>query len=272
VTDEERDSDGVDALFVVDGPRLVPTGYTRGPWSPESLHGGPVAAAVVRATERTAATDDRLRMTRLTLELLRPVGLAPFTVTASVVRPGRKVQVVDAVVEQSGVQVAWGRVLRIRVDPSVVVPEPRTPEIGAPDPVAAGVAAPSRVQGYRAFHNAGVEIRYVAGHLDRSGPATAWFRLRVPVVAGEEPSPGQRAVAVADFGNGISSELDMTTSVFVNPDLTVHLLRPPAGEWIALDARTRFGPPGTGLAESALWDESGRIGRALQSLYVESER
>jgi len=230
VTDEERDSDGVDALFVVDGPRLVPTGYTRGPWSPESLHGGPVAAAVVRATERTAATDDRLRMTRLTLELLRPVGLAPFTVTASVVRPGRKVQVVDAVVEQSG------------------------------------------VQGYRAFHNAGVEIRYVAGHLDRPGPATAWFRLRVPVVAGEEPSPGQRAVAVADFGNGISSELDMTTSVFVNPDLTVHLLRPPAGEWIALDARTRFGPPGTGLAESALWDESGRIGRALQSLYVESER
>jgi hypothetical protein len=211
-------------------------------------------------------------MTRLTLELLRPVGLAPLTVSASLVRPGRKVQVIDAVVEQSGVEVAWGRVLRIRVDPAVVVPELQTPEPGVSAPVSTGVAAPSRIRAYRAFHNEGVEIRYVAGHLDRPGPATAWFRLRVPVVAGEQPSPGQRAVAVADFGNGISSELDMTTSVFVNPDLTVHLLRPPVGEWIALDARTRFGPPGTGLTESALWDEEGRIGRAVQSLYIESER
>ena len=94
----------------------------------------------------------------------------------------------------------------------------------------------------------------------------------MPVVAGEEPSPEQRAVAVADFGNGISSELDFATSIFINPDLTVHLVRPPEGEWVCLDARTRFGPPGTGLAESALWDGRGRIGRSLQSLYVETGR
>ena len=75
-------------------------------------------------------------------------------------------------------------------------------------------------------------------------------------------------VAAADFGNGIGAELDVATSVFINPDLTVHLMRPPEGEWVCLDARTRFGPPGTGLAESALWDTRGRIGRALQGLYI----
>jgi len=264
--------DDVDALFVPDGARLVPTYRARGPWSPDSLHGGPVAAAVVRATERSVPAGDGLRMTRLTLELLRPVSSEALTVTGALVRPGRRVQVVDTVVEQGGVEVAWGRATRIRVDPALVVPVPATPEVPAPDPPSAGAAVPSTLNGYRGFHNAGVEIRYLAGQIDRLGPATAWFRLLVPVVAGEEPSPEQRAAAVSDFGNGISAELAFATSVFINPDLTLHLLRPPEGEWICLDARTRFGSPGTGLAESALWDQRGRIGRALQSLYIEFER
>jgi hypothetical protein len=79
-------------------------------------------------------------------------------------------------------------------------------------------------------------------------------------------------MAVADFGNGVSSELEFGSYLFINPDLTVYLLRDPVGEWVCLDARTRFGPPGTGLAESALWDERGRMGRALQSLFVERVR
>ena len=272
MTGPTHDGDGSDALFVPDGARLVPTYHARGPWSPDSLHGGPVAAAVVRATEQSVPADDALRMTCLTLELLRPVSMEPLTVTGAVVRPGRKVQVVDTIVEQGGVEVAWGRATRIRVDPALVVPVPTTPEDPAPDPPSAGAAVPSTMDGYRGFHNAGVEIRYIAGQLDRLGPATAWFRLLVPVVAGEEPSPEQRAAAVSDFGNGISAELAFAASVFINPDLTLHLLRPPEGEWVCLDARTRFGPPGTGLAESALWDQQGRIGRALQSLYVEPQR
>jgi hypothetical protein len=75
--------------------------------------------------------------------------------------------------------------------------------------------------------------------------------------------------AAADFGNGVSSELDFQTHLFINPDLTVYVHRPPVGEWVCLDARTRFGAPGIGMAESALWDIEGRIGRAAQSLLVE---
>ena len=268
---DNDDHDSPGALFLPDGTSLVPTDLARGPWSTESLHGGPVGAVITRAVEQNVAADDGLRTTRLTIELLRPVGTAPITVRAAVVRPGRKVQVVDAVVEQNGIEVAWGRAVRIRVDPALDVPEPTTPEDPAPDPPSAGVAVPFAASSYRGFHNGAVDIRYVSGRIDRPGPAIAWFRLLVPVVAGEEPSAEQRAVAVSDFGNGIGSELPFATSVFINPDLTVHLLRPPEGEWICLDARTRFGPPGTGLAESALWDERGRIGRALQSLYIETQ-
>ena len=263
---------GEPALFVPDGDSLVPTGLARGPWSPESLHGGPVAAVVTRATERAVPPDDGLQLVRLTLELVRPVGTAPLTVTARVVRPGRKVQVVDTVVTQSGTEVAWGRAVRIRVDHAEVPLEPTVPEDPAPEPPSAGHDVPSGISGYTGFHNGGVDIRYVRGGIDRPGPATAWFRLRVPVVAGEEPTPAQRATAVSDFGNGIGSELDFGSYLFINPDLTVYLHRHPEGEWVCLDARTRFGPLGTGTAESALWDVRGRIGRALQSLYVEVGR
>ncbi len=109
---------------------------------------------------------------------------------------------------------------------------------------------------------------FVPTHRSR-GPATAWFRLRYPVVLGEEPSPWQRAVAAADFGNGVGAELDFGSSRFINPDLTVSIHRPPVGEWVCLSSRTRFGTPGIGATESELWDGHGRIGRAVQNLLVE---
>ncbi len=76
--------------------------------------------------------------------------------------------------------------------------------------------------------------------------------------------------AAADFGNGVAAELDFESSSFINPDLTISVHRPPVGEWICLDARTRFGTPGIGAAESALWDVEGRIGRSVQNLVVEA--
>ena len=115
-----------------------------------------------------------------------------------------------------------------------------------------------------------MEIRFVKGRFDELGASAAWFRLRCPVVAGEEPSPFQRAAAAGDFGNGVSAELDFRTHVFINPDLTVSLTRPPVGEWICLDAADPVRHPrSSGSAASVLWDREGRIGRALQSLLVE---
>jgi len=90
----------------------------------------------------------------------------------------------------------------------------------------------------------------------------------VSLVEGEEVSPLARVAAAGDFGNGISSVLPWGEYVFINPDLTVYLDRIPHGEWICLESRTRVGPEGTGTAESTLYDTHGRIGRAVQSLYV----
>jgi len=59
---------------------------------------------------------------------------------------------------------------------------------------------------------------------------------------------------------------------FVNVDLTVVLPRPPAGEWIGLDAVTLPQPDGTLVADATLHDEDGPIGRGLQTLLVSPRR
>lgn len=263
------------SLFEPVGERWLPTDLARGPWSPDSLHGGPVAALVTRAAER-AGDADGMHVVRLTVELLRPVPVAPLTVSAEVVRPGRKVQDVDIRVADGDRDVAWARAVRIRTRPDAGGPlaEPsrgpvpgRDPE--APPPPERGVATPSLEEGYRAFHNAGAELRFADGRFDGLGPSRVWIRLAVPVVPGEAPSPLQRAAAAADFGNGVSAVLPFTDYTFINPDLTVYLERPPVGEWIGLEASTRLGVAGVALSQSALWDVEGPFGRALQSLVVQ---
>ena len=78
----------------------------------------------------------------------------------------------------------------------------------------------------------------------------------------------QRLAAAGDFGNGISTILPWDEYVFINPDLTLYIERPPAGEWIALEAQTTIAPDGIGTAESVLYDARGRVGRATQALLV----
>ncbi|HEX7746647.1 MAG TPA: hypothetical protein VF462_15470 [Micromonosporaceae bacterium] len=112
-----------------------------------------------------------------------------------------------------------------------------------------------------------MEWRFVEGHFERPGPATVWARQRVPLVAGEEPSALQRLLVLADSGNGLSRTLDLTWW-FINTELTVHLHRQPAGEWMCVQARTTLGDRGAGLAETVLADDQGPVGRGAQALRV----
>jgi len=115
-----------------------------------------------------------------------------------------------------------------------------------------------------------IEWRTVRGAFGEPGPATVWARMRYPLVPGEEPSPLERVLAVADSGNGVSGELDLRRWLFINPELTVHLFREPAGEWICLDAQSNIAAGGAGLATSVLSDTGGPLGVGAQTLLVTS--
>jgi hypothetical protein len=255
------------AVFLPSDGRFVATELSRGPWDASAQHGGAPAALLVRAFERLPASDG-LAIARLTYELLRPAPVGEVEVDAEVVRPGRRVQLLRGVMRDAdGIEVVRARALQVRAaeteggDPD---PPPAGPEHGREhEPNGEGFVPPYSPM----FAPDAIEIRFVSGVFGH-GPATAWFRMRVPIVAGEEPTPLQRLAAAGDFGNGISAILSWQESVFINPDLTLYVDRPPQGDWIGLESRTIIPRGGVGIAESVVYDARGRVGRAIQALLV----
>ncbi|MQY12818.1 hypothetical protein SRB5_29570 [Streptomyces sp. RB5] len=248
------------------GGRFLSTRNTTGPWDPASQHAGPPAALLALAVEERAGRRGEFRIARLTYEIMRPVPVAPVTVRTRVLREGRSVELVEAeLAPDDGPAVMRATALLLKAAPGSV-PEVR------PDPEVPGLEeALGReffpVPWEQGYHTA-MELRFTAGSFLELGPATVWFRMRVPLVAGEGITPLSRALVAADSGNGISATVDYSRYVFVNPDLTVGIDRHPEGEWVCLDARTTIDAAGIGLAEAGLHDEKGPLGRSAQTLYV----
>ncbi len=241
---------------------------TRGPWHPQHQHAGPPIALVCGAIEQAAGQHGLTHIARLTANLLRPVPIGELSLEVSTDYVGRNVGHFSAQIRAGGKEVARFTALAQREN-EVPLPDglpghplpmaPRTPEESA----TCTFPFAGKHVGYADL----VETRIAQGHMFQ-GPSAVWFRLRHPLLDMESPSDYQRVAVAADSGNGISAILQFETHSFLNSDLTIHLLRRPQGEWICLDARTYLGPNGTGLAESALYDASGLVGRAMQSLLV----
>ncbi|MBN9621593.1 MAG: thioesterase family protein [Actinobacteria bacterium] len=254
------------AFYEPDGGEYRATELTRGPWDPGAQHAGPPAALLGRELELLPEAED-FQVSRLTFEILRSIPIAPVEVEARIVRPGRRVQMVEAELRIDGEVLMMARGWRLRtapVDlPAEAVAIPPGPALPS-EPGPANFFPTGETVGY---HTA-MEIRFVSGAFTEIGPAAAFLRMRHPLVEGEEPRPLERLLIAADVGNGISGAVDFRRFVFVNVDLTVQIERLPEGEWIGVDAITLPRPRGNATAESVLSDERGRLGRAMQSLLV----
>lgn len=265
---------------------FVSAAATAGPWDPEHQHAGPPSALIGREFSRHQPVDGQ-HLATVAVDILRPVPVAPLTVRVRTVRPGRRITLLEAEVVARGEPVLRARGWRIARSS---VPTPSAPGAEAvpavPAPAVAGEATAMAAPGggadpadgsmWQSAHTAGyltaMEWRFVTGGFNVPGPAQAWLRPRVPLVAGEDTSPVCRVLLAADSGNGISGTLDPARWLFVNVDLTVALYREPVGEWVLLDAATTVGPDGVGLATSRLGDRDGNVGRGMQTLVVTPRR
>jgi hypothetical protein len=256
----------VAAFYLADGGGYLATGLTRGPWDPGAQHAGPPAALLGRELERLPEAAE-FQICRITFEILRSVPIAPVEVEARIVRPGRRVQMLEAELRVGGEVLMMARAWRLRIAPVDLPEDAIAIPPGPPLPSEPGPANFFPTGQDEGYHTA-MEIRFVSGAFTEIGPASAWLRMRHPLVDDEEPTPLQRTLIAADVGNGISNAVDFRRFVFVNVDLTVQLERLPAGEWVCVDAVTLPQPNGNATAESVLSDETGRLGRALQSLLV----
>jgi hypothetical protein len=174
---------------------------------------------------------------------------------------------VEAVLAEAGGErreVARATAWRLRPQDGVPAEASEPPPPG-PD---AGRAVPFFPTGEDVGYHTAMDYRFLEGAFLEPGPAVVWMRMRQPLVDAEAPSPLVRVLVAADSGNGVSAALDYRRFLFINTELTVHLVREAAGEWVCLDAVTRTGERGVGLAETVLRDERGRLGRASQTLLV----
>ncbi|MFZ0088996.1 MAG: thioesterase family protein [Solirubrobacteraceae bacterium] len=253
-----------EAIFIQDDDRFTPTDLAVGPWDPGALHGGAPAALLVHVLG-AHPVDPALRLARITYDFVRPAPLSELTARVAVVRPGRRVAVLDAMLRDSDRNEVT-RARALLVAPSELGESNREPLPFAGPEAATGNDWQSPAS--RGFVANAVEIRFVAGRFGEPGPAVAWFRLRYPLIAGRPIAPLERAAAAGDFGNGIASVLTWDEHVFINPDLTLYLEREPVGEWVAMQSVSSVSPGAIATSQSVLWDQTGRIGWATQSLLV----
>lgn len=253
----------VQPVFEALDGRFVATALASGPWDPNAQIGGAPAALLAREFERVPCPQG-LVVARLTYDFIRPAPIGPVEIHTELTRAGRRVQLLDAVMRADGAVVVRARALRLQAADaggahSKEMTPPAGPEAGRTGELP-GLHRPR-------FATDAVEVRFIAGGFG-GGPATAWFRLTHPLVAGEEPTPLQRLAAASDFGAGLSGTLPREEYLFINADLTVYIERQPVGEWICLESETRIARDGIGVTDSVLYDLRGRVGRATQALLV----
>jgi hypothetical protein len=256
---------GVTAFYIADGAdRFLPQDSTAGPWGPHSQHGGPPAALLTHGIEQLARDQGRV-IGRLTMELLGPVPLSALRLTAAVVRPGRSVEMCEAILhdEERGRPcaraTAWLFPASTDGPGQYGVRPSHTPSDGRPH---------DRPAGWSGGYLDAVEWRWISGAVLEAGPAVVWMRPAVELIDGRPMTPVQRLMSCVDSASGVSAALDPAEWGFLNTELTVHVLRPPVGEWVCLDAATTLGTGSVGIASSRVYDEQGLVAHSAQALLV----
>lgn len=249
----------VEALFVPDGDHLVPSVFAVGPWRPDALHGAAVAALFGAAFEREEGT-----LARVTMDMLATVPLETLRLVTEDEVGGRRVQRRTAALHAGSRVVAQAHAMYVAESP-VELPPPAGDVVGPPQELA---PLPERRTGWPGF-----ESRAIALHTRRgAGESTmaGWFRLLVPAIAGAPVTGIQMALAAADYtSGGTAMVLSLKRYTFMSIDLTLNLVRRPAGDWVGLEAgRAALGGGGVGVAASVLHDAQGALGHCTETQII----
>jgi hypothetical protein len=239
------------------------TEHTGSPWGPGFQHGAPPSALVTHLLE--SATPDGGRLVRTTTDLLGAVPLGELRTSTRVLRPGRRISLVEATVTNpDGREVARGTGWWVRELDTTAIETAVAPDV-VPLAEATPDDDPSNPNSFTG--------RWSGGYIDtlecRIAPGQLWVRSTIPVVAGVPDSPWTRLMAVADVANGTNPTLDPGQWQFMNTDLTVCVHRLPRGTWTCVQADANYGPDGAGLTVGRLYDEDGPVGTTNQALLLE---
>ena len=169
----------MDAIYRVDGNHVVTSPNAAGPWDPRMQHGSAPAALVVWAAEAIPAPEP-MQIARVTIDLMRPVPVAPLTLETEILREGRKIQLCAVRLRAGDAVVVSATVLKIKT---------QALQLPSGDRGCAGRTSRPRSGARRAAEFFQQSIRN--GHLDarRAGPFRR-ARSRCDLVSGR-PAAGR---------------------------------------------------------------------------------
>ncbi|MGE0828760.1 MAG: thioesterase family protein [Hyphomonadaceae bacterium] len=256
-------------LYRLAGNIADPSADTHGPWNTYSQHGGAPTALIAHVAD-TFPAPAPMWVTRLTVDLMRPVPIAPLTISTTVLREGRNIQLLQINLSAGDKEVTRATALRVRkleVNTPARAHPPKqkwpSPEDCPPIPDIAPVGLSRHV-----------DFRMADGRFRDGAAAPIWMKLNcqfleAPGIAPGTTPPLLHGALMADYLNGMTGALSFQDWTFINAELTIHFAREPRGDWSMVEATSWIGTDGRGIGFSTLSDREGAFGRASQSLVIE---
>lgn len=245
------------ALFAHDGERIMPRRSAKGGWG-EMVSGHAVGGLLGWAVERVGG-DAELQPARLTVDLPRPTALAPIDVRTRILRDGKRLRLVEATLEQDGVEVARATGLFLRrceQPPGDVWTEPITmPPLPTADEIA-NASLFVRTYGW------GAPVQQPDPTWSGSGVKYTWLNLVHPVVDGEELTPFVRAAMAGDITASLAN-WGSAGLQYINADYTVALSRLPDGPVLGMASHSHVSHDGVATGSATLVDPRGAIGSCV---------
>ena len=242
-----------------------PTDHTRGPWHEDHCHAGPPTALLARAIEQL---NPQQKLVRITVNLLRPIPFSGFRIDAEITRQGRIVTTCAATLTDADQKTcATATALQMTPQPTQALPSHSVSYGRHADAFEGEFPIRKTLHDKPAFNGDGVVVKYPESQTPEPGPTIAWMKT-VPLFKDEPASPFQQICPLADCGNAFSRNAKPWDFNFMNPDLTILLHRDPVGEWLGTSSSGYWEDNGIGMADAQLFDETGSVGRALQTLLI----
>lgn len=230
----------------------APTEHVGGAWDTREQHIAPAIGLLVHAIESDHAVrhERPLKLARLSCDILGTLPVEPFTITLSVLRPGRTIELMEARLTHGGRDAVVARAWLMQgYDSSAVAGSP-LPSIPGPGELAEW--DPKEVWPGGMIRSITVRRAQV-----EPGRARFWVRSGVALLGGEPVSGLASSLRLADVANGMTVRESIDEVAFPNVDITAHVFREPAGEWVGYDTAVTFGSGGLGVTNTVLHDEAG---------------
>ncbi len=251
-TDTERP-----AFYAREGDQFVPSGLGMSPWDGKSQNGLALSGLCAHIIENAASRVPMLN-TRMTLDIFGAVPMEPLTPVLTVVRDGPRFQLLEVALHALGKTWVRASALRVRLadnPPSAMGESPPLP------------AVEEFLSGPRYF-----DMVRVSGSFEPGDHGPVWMRMTADVVAGLPITPAERIAVAADLCAGFAPILPFKDWSSANLDISLHVRRPPVGEWLVIDSDHQSAGNGIGIATARFGDAQGLFANATQTTFLDKRK